>query len=234
MSRIGYNGRWRKTTRAWRYSCNYEDPKVINRWVKPSLPVALLNIMPTCPTMPTVWRCVLPHITSSTDLRNLAATCRSLYQLVESELGWTALICRKFGFRLWLRHVRQMSHQRIHRSIDLHADIETMEKTEVLNECATIPRTFLLNTIGHQILPVTRVILRCYRYHLKTQVSQDIIYVAPSENSFRQFASFENIHSEHLSETQRRTVPLTKLIYFYLADRRQLPALDFSMIYSCQ
>ena len=184
-----------------------------------------------CPTTPVVWRCVLIYITSSMDLKNLAATCRSFHELVNTELGWSYLIRAKFGDRLWVRHVRQILHRPSDPRINLHADIETMEKSDVMGECATMPATFLLNKAGVQIMPVTRAIRRSYRYHLETTASKQIVYLAPSPYIVRQYVSFRNIRSEHLSDEQRQTVPLSKLLYFYLADRRQIPVVDFSMIY---
>jgi hypothetical protein len=226
MSRIGTNVRWKKTAKGWRYIYNDDDRKVINRCLEQSLQVAPLNIKPE------VWQCVLAYITSPTDLQNLAATCQFLYELVENKLGWSYLIRTKFGHRLWLHHVRQIFNRQRNQQINLHADIETMGKIELLNECAIIPATFLLNRTGDQIMVVKRAILRSYRYYLEIQVSKRTVYMVPSEFIFRQFVSFKNIHSEHLTDTQRRTVPLTKLIYFYLTDQRHVPVVNFSMIYT--
>jgi hypothetical protein len=224
MSRIGIHGRWKKTAKGWQYIYNHDDSKVINRCLEGSLQVASLN------TTPVIWECVLAYVTSPTDLRNLAATCRSLHELAESELGWSYLIRTKFGYRLWLRYIRHIFHRQNNQQIDLQADIETMTEIEIFNECATIPRTFLLNRIEHHNLPVTRAIIRSYRYHLKTAVPTCPVYIYQSEYIFRHLVLFKTIHMERLSDEQRRTVPLTKLIYFYLADRRQHPVVDFSMI----
>jgi len=231
MNSIGTNGRWKKTSKGWRYICNDDNRKVNKRSLEPLVSVTPFNITHVRPTTPAVWECVIAYITSPTDLQNLAATCRSLYKLVESELGWTYLIRTKFGYRLWLRHVRQTFYQQNNQKINSHADLWTTEKIEIDRECATIPATFLRNTMGGELMPIIRPILRSYRYYLETQVSNHIVYMAPSEYAFRQFVSFTNIHSECLSVAQRRTVILTKLIYFYLADRRHVSVVDFSIIY---
>jgi len=135
-------------------------------------------------------------------IENLAATCRSLHELVESELGWSYLIRTKFGHRLWLLYARQIFYQHSNQQIYLHVDFETMEHTEVAHECATIPATFLLNEAKDQIMPVTRVILRSYRYHLEVELSKDIVHIAPSEHIFRRLVSFNHVHSEYLSDTE--------------------------------
>jgi hypothetical protein len=137
----------------------------------------------------------------------------------------------KFGYRLWLRHVRQMFYQQNNQQIDFHLDIETMDRLEVAHQCATIPTTFLLNRVGDDIISVRRAILRSYRYHLETEVFKHTVYMAVSEYIFRHFVSFKNVHSEHLSDAQRQTVPLTKLIYFYLSDQRRISFVNFSTIY---
>jgi hypothetical protein len=231
MSSIGTSGRWKKTTNGWRYFYNQDDRKVVNRYFKPLPQVIPLNNTSIDPIIPTVWECVLAYITSPTDLRNLAATCRYLYKLVESERSWTYLIRTKFGYRIWLRHVRQTFYRPIRQQIRLHTDIETMEKTEVRNECTTIPTTFLINRYGDQFMLLTRAILRSYRYYLEIQNSKEIVYTTSSECTFRRFVSFEAIHSGRLNDTQRQTVPLSKLIYFYLADRRHLPVVNFTTIH---
>ena len=232
MNRIGINDRWKKTSKGWRYICNDDNRKVNNRFLEPLSPVTPFNTTHLHHTTPTVWECVIAYITSPTDLQSLAATCRSLYKLAESELGWTYLIRTKFGYRLWLHHVRQPYRRQNNQKINPHADIWTMEKTEIFRECATIPKTFLLNTTGDLRMPIIRSILRSYRYYLETQVSNHIVYMASSEYGFRQFVSFKSLHGEHLSVAQRRTVTLTKLIYFYLADRRHVSVVYFSIIYS--
>jgi hypothetical protein len=203
-----------------------------NQRLEPSLQVVSLSTAHVSSTDPVVWQRVISYITSPTDLHNLSVTCRSLYQLAESKLGWSYLIRTKFGHRLWLRYVRQMFHPWNNQQIDLHADIETMEKTEVVRECAKIPATFLLNRPRDEIMPLTRAILRSYRYHLQIDVSKCIVYKASSENVFRPLVSFTNVYIDRLKDAQRRTIPLTKLIYFYLADQRRVSVVNFDIIYS--
>jgi hypothetical protein len=231
MSRIGTNGCWKKTPKGWRYICNYDDQKVTDQCLKPSLQVVSLNTTHVSSTISVAWQCIIAFVTSPTDLRNLAATCRSLYKLVESELGWSYLIRTKFGYHIWLRHVRQIFHPQNNQQINLHADIEMMEISELLHRCAIIPATFLLNRAEGYGTPVSRAILRSYQYHLETEVSNCTVYIDPSQYIFRWCVSFKHIHSEHLSDAQRRTIPLTKLIYFYLTDQRHVPVVNFSIIY---
>jgi hypothetical protein len=106
-----------------------------------------------------------------------------------------------------------------------------MERLEVAHQCATISTTFLLNRVGDDIIQIRRAILCSYRYHLETEVSKNIVCIAESARFFRSFVLFKNVHGEHLSDAQRQTVPLTKLIYFYLSDHRRISVVNFSIIY---
>lgn len=181
MSWIGNNGCWKKTVKGWRYICNDDDQKATNRYWERSLKVASLYTTYASSTISITWECIIAYITSPTDFRNLAATCRFLHKLLESELGWSCLIRTKFGHRLWLRHVQQIPYRQNNPQINLYADIETMEEIEVDQECVTISTTFLLNRVQDQIMPVTRATLHSCRYHLETEVSKHTFYIAPSE-----------------------------------------------------
>jgi hypothetical protein len=232
MNRIGTYGRWKKTSKGWQYILNDDQRKVTSSCLERSLPVESLSTTRIIsPTTSEIWQCVMTQITSSKDLQNLAATCRSLYKLVDSELGWSYLIRTKFGYRLWLRYVRQMFHPQSNQQLNPHFDIDMMEKNEIIQECTTLPATFFLNRTGDQFILVKRAILRCYRYYLEKEASKDTIHITLSEYAFRPFVSFDDVHGERLNDVQRRTISLTKLIYFHLAERRHVPVIKFNMIY---
>jgi len=230
MNKIETNGCWELTAKGWQHICDHDERHVIINRRSEQSRQASLNTTHISPIEPQVWECVIAYINSPTDLRNLAATCRSLHKLVESELAWSYLIRTKFGYPLWLRHVRQIFYQQNNQQIDFHLDIETMERLEIAHQCATIPATFLLNRVGDDIIPLRRAILRSYRYHLEIEASKYTTNMAVPERVFRYLVSFTNIHSEHLSEAQRQTVPLTKLIYFYLTDQRRVPVVSFDIL----
>jgi hypothetical protein len=177
MNKIETNGCWEMTVNGWQHICNHDERRVIihRRWEHSWQ--ASFTTTHISPISPEVWTCIITYLTSPTDLTNLAATCRSLYKLVESELAWSYLIRTKFDYRLWLRHVRQIFYQENNQQIDFHDDIERMERLEVAHQCATIPTTFLLNRIGDDIIPVKRALLRSYRYHLETGVSNCTVYM---------------------------------------------------------
>jgi hypothetical protein len=142
---------------------------------------------------------------------------------VESELGWSYLIRMKFGYHLWLSYVRQIFHRQNNQQINLHAAIETMGKSELVHKCAILPAAFLLNRAESYSTPVERAILCSYQYNLEIEVSNFTDYIDPSQYIFRHCVSFKHIHNEHLSNSQRRIIPLAKPIYFYLADQRHVP-----------
>ena len=222
MSRISTNGHWGKTGKGWRYIYDGDDQEIADQ---------ISSTIGTSFTASVVWQCVVAYIASPRDLRNLAATCRSLYQLAESELAWSYLIRTKFGTRLWRRYVRLILQRPTERQIHLHTDIDKMEQIEAMRECATIPPSFLFNRADDYLTPITRAIIRSYRYFLATKSIEDIVYLHPSGYAFRQMVTFKNLPSEHLTDAQRQTAPLCKLLYFYLADERRLPVVDFSMIF---
>ena len=229
MSRIGTSGYWRKTEKGWRY--NFDGHDISDEFWNLSLDVACSNTADVSPTALVVWQCVMAHLSSWTDLRNLATTCRTLHCLLESELGWSYLIRTKFGNRLWRRYVRLIFQRPTEQKINLHTDIDTMQQTEVMRECAAIPFSFLFNRVSDYVTPVTRAVVRSYRYHLAAKNSQEIVYLPPSSYIFRQVVSFKNMRSERLTDAQRRKVPLSKLLYFYLVDWRRVPVVDFSMVF---
>jgi hypothetical protein len=118
MNKIETNGCWEMTAKGWQHICNHDERRVIiNRRREQSWQASLTNTRISSITRE-VWECVIAYITSPTDLRNLAATCQSLYKLVESELAWSYLIRTKFGYRLWLRYVRQIFCQQNKQQID--------------------------------------------------------------------------------------------------------------------
>jgi hypothetical protein len=230
MSRKGPNGYWEKTIRGWQHISYDGDGKMSNRRLKPWLRISSLKCIHVGSTMFVAWQCVITYITSPNDLRNLAATCRSLNKLVENESCWSHLIRTKFGNTLWLRHVRQIFYSQNNQQIDLHDDIETMENDKLIHKCVYLPADFLFNRAEDYSKPLIRTILRSYQYYLEKEISNRIVYIDPSQFIFRWCVSFNHVHIEHLTNAQRRTVPLTKLIYFYLADQRYVPVVNFDII----
>jgi hypothetical protein len=92
MSRKGPNGYWEKTIRGWKHISYDGDRKISNRRLKPWLRISSLKSIHEGSTMFVAWQCVITYMTSPKDLRNLAATCRSLNKLVENEPRWSNLI----------------------------------------------------------------------------------------------------------------------------------------------
>lgn len=165
----------RKTIKGWQH-ISYKDENVSKQNLESLSQISSLKIIHVGSIIFVAWQCVIAYITSPKDLRNLAATCRLLNKLVESELGWSYLIRTKFGNTIWLRHVRQIFNQQI----DLHDDIESMESDELSNKCIYLPESFLHNRAEYYGKSIIRAILCSYRYYLEKEIfnhTAHIIYL---------------------------------------------------------
>lgn len=225
MSRKGPNGYWEKTIKGW-----HHIPYKNGHRKMPKANLKPLESLDVGSRTYSVWQCVVGYITSLEDLQNLTRTCRSLHQLVESESCWSQFIRTKFGNTLWLRHVRRVFYPLYNQQLNCHDDIERMENDEIVDQCLKLPENFLRNRDEDYGKLVTRAILRCYRYCLEKVISNGIVYKDPPEFVFRWCVSFNNVHIEHLTDAQRRRVPLGKLTYFYLCDSRHVSVVNFDII----
>ncbi|CAF1253190.1 unnamed protein product, partial [Didymodactylos carnosus] len=169
-----------------------------------------------------LWYYICEHL-SVIDIVYLSQTNQKLYQLINTDPFWIHLIRTHFGQRLWHLYCNLLFHQTnttdlLYKSTHNQQEFERQYKQlppTILRTGWTMAITAAQNNNIKGFAAAKRA--KFYFPKLKHQLKMAI-----TEKTFRSHLIFYEFNNEKLISF-KQTVLLSKLVYFYLLDRKRLP-----------